>query len=132
MVPLIGDRIPKYNIISMGEMARIGEWVEVFRALIALGILGYVAVTISSVIPIGPFLQILPLFYFAITVAIVIGVLEVPDHGTLFTIGWTFASLLLAGSGLISRWEALLDLVPIALIIWNYLDDSGGLNGTYL
>jgi hypothetical protein len=78
---------------------------------------------INQFIPMTLFLNIVSLLYVAIAVMVVVGVLAVPEYGVLFTIGWTIASLVLAVVGLIGIGELLLDLLPIAIVLYEMLQE---------
>ena len=100
-----------------GGIDRIEDWESITVFLLVLGVLVSVATAISQIIPMGMFLSLVPVFYLAVTVAIIAGVLSASEEGALFVLGWTFVSLLLLGFGLINIWEGLLDLVPVAILI---------------
>lgn len=118
---------------SDGFVFRVEDFVDLWKVLFVIGVLVAVANAMNSVIPVTMFLYIVPLFYLVITVIVVVGVLTVAtEYGALFVIGWTIASLLLGAVGLISIWEVLLDLVPIALIVLKVWDGSDSMSGGLL
>lgn len=110
--------------LSDGIDFRFEDFVEVVKVLFVLGILVYMATVINQFIPTTKFLDIVPLFYAVLTIMVVVGVLGIPEYGSIFTVGWTIASLILAGVGLIGVGELLLDLIPIAIVVYEALQDS--------
>lgn len=110
--------------LSDGIDFRFEDFVEVVKVLFVLGILVYMATVINQFIPMTMFLDIVPLFYAVLTIMVVVGVLGIPEYGPIFTVGWTIASLILAGVGLIGVGELLLDLIPIAIVVYEALQNS--------
>ncbi len=111
--------------LSDGINSRFEDFVQVTKALIVIGVLVYMAMAINQYIPMTMFLNIVPLLYVAITVIVVVGIFSVPEYGPLFTVGWTIASLVLAGVGVMGVGELLLDLVPIAIVVYYAVEDNG-------
>lgn len=121
---------------SSGSTFRIDDYVDGVRVVILLGVLATIIPALLAVMPSSVMTSMVSslvpslilMLNLALTVTGIFAMFAIPDKGALYTLGWTFVSILLLMFGLIGGGEFLIDLIPAGILVIYILSESGVLS----
>ena len=121
---------------SSGSTFRIDDYVDGVRVVILLGVLATIIPAFLAVMPSSVMTSMVSslvpslilMLNLALTVTGIFAMFAIPDKGALYTLGWTFVSILLLMFGLIGGGEFLIDLIPVGILVIYILSESGVLS----